>query len=494
MTTHDIQEYILVPKQGVRAVDFSSKSALFSLPKARSTEEPIEALLMATGGDRISVIDSVQEDGAKLVTLDAETARRVNEPQSPLRALPVVYYDRPDPIVRPLAGVQAAGASIVIMCQDAITGIPVQDAEVIAFSNFAARTGASGRTDATGQALLSIAPGQIDRIYVYSPTGYWGAYRASVHVSTPYIINLTPVSLTFSDALRSFYPTSRFMPATGVRVGVIDTGVGPHNDLNLLGGSNTVTGELATDFHDGDKHGTHVAGLIGAQGIQPNGLRGMAPGVELRSYRVFGANSNGASNYAILKAMIYAASDRCDVINLSLGGGPYDAIVAEAIDDARNQGILVLVAAGNDGRKRVNYPAAYPGAIAVSATGIEGTFPTGSLHEGEVVRPPHSAIYSRHFIADFSNIGPEIAITGLGVGVLSTLPNNLYGPLSGTSMAAPVIAGAAASMLSQSAAVYGMNRDRNRSNAIERLLQQNCVRQGFGNVYEGFGLPDPTKV
>jgi hypothetical protein len=497
MAAHEIQEYILLPKKGVRSLDSASNNLLSSLPRARSTQPSEEVFRwhFAATDKPISVIDAVQENGARLVALDTNTAKRVNDdPQSPLRALPVVYYERPDPIARPLAGVLTVGTSIKVICQDSTTGGPVSGAEVIAFTNFATRAGASGMTDVSGQVVLGLAPGQIDRIYVYSPAGYWGAYRSSVNVSAPYIIQLTPVSLSSPDALRRFYPKNKFTIGTGVRVGVIDTGVGPHKDLNIIGGTNTVTGEPANNFYDGDKHGTHVAGLIGARGVMPTGLSGMAPGVELRAYRVFGENSNGASNYAILKAMIYTANDGCDIINLSLGGGPYDAIVAEAIDDARNQGILIVVAAGNDGRKRVNYPAAYPGATAVSATGIQGTFPAGSLQDGDINWSPTSSAYPQHFIADFSNIGPEIAVSGLGVGVLSTLPNNLYGPMSGTSMAAPVIAGAAASLLSQAGAVYSMARDKNRSNAIERLLQQNCIRQGFGIVYEGYGLPDPTMV
>jgi subtilisin len=256
-------------------------------------------------------------------------------------------------------------------------------------------------------------------------------------------VPLTPVDLTFVDCLRFYYGASHFNAGTGVMVGIIDTGVGPHSGLNIIGGSNTVTGEVANDYGDSDIHGTHVAGIIGANGTPPNGLRGMAPGIPLRAYRVFGQGASGATNYAILKAMILAARDGCDIINLSLGGGPYDEIVSEAIQDGRNQGMLIAIAAGNDGRKAVSYPAAYPGATAVSALGCEGTFPAGSLEEAEVLRPPQSLVDPREFIAEFSNIGPQIAVTAPGVGVLSTLPNNAFGPLSGTSMAAPAAAGAA---------------------------------------------------
>jgi subtilisin family serine protease len=294
--------------------------------------------------------------------------------------------------------------------------------------------------------------------------------------------------------VRFYYGNSRFDPATGVTVGVIDTGVGPHHDLNVVSGRNTVTGEPAAAWQDWFEHGTHVSGLIGASGTPPNGLRGMAPGVPIRAYRVFGKNAQGATNYAILKAMIFAATDGCDIINLSLGGGPNEPIVEEAISDARDQGMLVMVAAGNDGRQPVNYPAAYAGSTAVSALGREGTYPVGSVASAEALRPPNSTVDAAEFIAEFSNIGSRVALTAPGVGVLSTLPNNAYGPMSGTSMAAPVAAGAAACLLSRDPAVFALARDRARSDAIEKLLQSHGAKRGFGLVFEGYGLPDPNQV
>ena len=305
----------------------------------------------------------------------------------------------------------------------------------------------------------------------FPPPGYWGVYRSNVPATpSPIVLPLEPADLTYPDAVRHYYGATRIRSDAGVRVAVLDTGVGPHTGLNIVQGVNTVTGEPAADSADTTGHGTHVAGLIGASGMPPTGLNGLAPGVEIIAYRVFGSDPDqGATNYAILKAMILAAAADCHILNLSLGGGPWDQIVEEAIDDAREQGMLVIVAAGNDGRRPVSYPAAHIGATAVSAMGREGTFPVGSLHDPEVLRPP-SATDPDEFIAAFSNVGQDIRVTAPGVGVLSSLPGNAFGPMSGTSMAAPVVAGAVASLLSRNPAVLSMPRTRARSAAMERLL------------------------
>lgn len=255
-----------------------------------------------------------------------------------------------------------------------------------------------------------------------------------------------------------------------------------------------INGENGVDYTDPDGHGTHVAGLIGAHDAPPTGLRGLAPGVSLFAFRVFGQHKKTATNYAILKAMILAESFGCDIINLSIAGGPYDDIVKEAVLAARENGLLVVIAAGNEGRKPVSYPAAYPGALAVTAMGREGAFPAGALEEVHIDRPPSSSQDAREIIAAFSNIGTQIAVTAPGVGALSTLPHDNYGPLSGTSMAAPVIAGLAACLLSQNPAIRAMPRNRARSDAIEKLLLTTCTQRGFGLVFEGYGMPDPARV
>ncbi|HEY8810691.1 MAG TPA: S8 family serine peptidase, partial [Solirubrobacterales bacterium] len=120
-------------------------------------------------------------------------------------------------------------------------------------------------------------------------------------------------------------------------------------------------------------------------------------------------------------------------------------------------------------------------------------FPAGSVDDGSVAQSP-AGPDPAEFLADFSNVGQEVTVTGPGVGDLSTLPGDRFGPLSGTSMSAPVVTGAVACLLSRDANAYDMARDGARSQAIEALLTSSCRSLQFGAIYEGKGMPDPAIV
>ncbi len=375
---------------------------------------------------------------------------------------------------------------------------------VTALSNFVDKIGEIKSTDASGEVNLHVSGKTINRLYC--PMMWeWGAFRRNfpvdhLHLHPHTDLDLEPLSHNFTDCVRLYYGRSRFDPTMGVTVGVVDTGAGRHVDLNVRGGLNT-TGGPVDDYWDTDNHGTFIAGLIGSRGIRFPKLRGLAPGVAIKSYKVFGGGPAAGGDLALLHALFKAESDRCDILNLSIESPENipkknfkQSVLQYAIIRARQHGMIVVVAAGNDYRKEVDYPAAYRGVIAVSAMGCEGTFPPGVMEETTVMRPPKSHKYPKEFIASFSNYGRQISATALGVGVLSTLPHNKYGCCSGTSMAAPVVAGAAASLLSRHPAIYRMKRDVNRADAIEKLLFSNCIRRGFGPEYEGHGMPDPKKV
>ena len=127
-------------------------------------------------------------------------------------------------------------------------------------------------------------------------------------------------------------------------------------------------------------------------------------------------------------------------------------------------------------------------AIAVSALGHEGTFPTDSTEIADIdVRSRQDPMV---FLAAFSNIGREIDFAGPGVGIVSTVPGG-YAVMSGTSMACPAVSGAAAVVLSQTPNLLNAPRDMNRSLAVTESLRSVSSSAGFHQQVEGFGLPQP---
>ena len=151
---------------------------------------------------------------------------------------------------------------------------------------------------------------------------------------------------------------------------------------------------------------------------------------------------------------------------MSLGGGGVDPVLKAAIDDARAAGSLCIIAAGNDDRSPVSYPAIEGTALAVSATGRKGTFPTSAAAADEVAAPYGTD--KKNFVAAFSNIGPEVDLTGPGVGIMSTVPGS-YAEISGTSMACPAATGAAARAIAGTP-IIKMRRNARRSEAIVKAV------------------------
>jgi subtilisin family serine protease len=496
MAKPETQQFIILPPRGLTADVVGTttplaKSFLLSLASVRESPQPVAALASARIKTKMRVIDSIHEDGAKLVEMSPENASALRAEQPGVRVVPLRYYyparaPRPTPVARPQKA--AVAVAITIKVVSGADGKPIAGAEVSAFTDFANRAGDGGKTDSKGTVSLKLggASKKIERLYIYARMGFWNLLKKNFTLTSGMNFPMRAIDLGYTDALRHFYPSVPDDSGSGVRVAVVDTGIATHKDLVIHGGENTVPGENPTDFGDnGEGHGTHVAGIIAARGHPPTGIRGLAPAVTLRSYRVFPKGQGGASNYAIAKAIDRAVSDRCDLINMSLGGGPADEAVHSALAHARANGLVILCANGNDSRQPVSFPAADSLAQAVSAMGRKGTFPAGVVEAGDVASPYGKE--KNNFIAAFSNIGPETDLTAPGVGIISTFPGG-YAVMDGTSMACPAATGRAAHLLAASPAVLAMPRDQARSDAICALMLNAAKPLGFGAIYEGRGM------
>ncbi|MGH7003616.1 MAG: S8 family serine peptidase, partial [Alphaproteobacteria bacterium] len=179
--------------------------------------------------------------------------------------------------------------------------------------------------------------------------------------------------------------------------------------------------------------------------------------------------------------------DGCHIVNLSLGGGKEDEAVRAAIGSALDRGVIVVAAAGNDGRKPVSFPAALPFCVAVSAMGWKGSFPADSTEASDIA-PPFGKKDKASFIAAFSNFGPQIDLTGPGPGIVSSLPSGSFGAMSGTSMACPAVAGYAAFLLGSEPTILEATGEGRSQRLLDRLYGT-AKELGFGRDYEGFGLP-----
>lgn len=217
---------------------------------------------------------------------------------------------------------------------------------------------------------------------------------------------------------------------SGVKVAVVDTGVqATHPDLSgrVLSGAEFVSGggvSTGNGQDDQNGHGTHVSGIIAAD-RDGDLVTGIAPSSSILPVRVLDSSGSGW-NSDVDAGIIWAADNGADVINLSLGGSSSSSVDAAAISYAVNtKHVAVFAAAGNGGAgASPNYPAAYPGAVGVSAVDSSNT------------------------IAGFSNRGSYVDLAAPGVSIISDYPTSTVATMSGTSMATPYASGSAAVALS----------------------------------------------
>lgn len=281
----------------------------------------------------------------------------------------------------------------------------------------------------------------------------------------------------------------------GIRVGVIDTGVGPHPYLAHIENVGAfIDGAFASgEGADVDSHGTHVCGTIGARPTSASDYAGIAPGVQLFSARVFPAH-RGANQLDIVNAIDELSGKReVDLINMSLGASQGSEIEHDAILDALERGTLCICAAGNSNGS-VEFPAAFPETIAISAIGLLGWGPPGSGPSTRLPLEPARFGNSNLFHANFSCFGAPIIAAGPGVGIISTVPARFgltkpYASMDGTSMASPAVCGILAAILSNSSAYQALPRNDARSATALQLLQQACQPIGMDSKFQGRGIP-----
>jgi serine protease AprX len=284
------------------------------------------------------------------------------------------------------------------------------------------------------------------------------------------------------------------LTGTGIGVAIIDSGIHNNNDFNSGPGQNRIVysqdfvggaGPAADDLYG---HGTHVAGIVGSGGrgsACPNctrSFKGVAPNVNLINLRVLDQNGSSTDSRvisAIQKAIWLQNTYNIEVINLSLGRGVFESYhqdpLCQAVEQAWNAGIVVVVAAGNDGRDNsagtngygtIAAPGNDPYVITVGAMKTNGTYSTtddtiatysskGPTGYDQIVKP--DLVAPGNQVVSDSNPGSTLWMNNpsnlVPLKYYQNPPNagtsNQYFTLSGTSMATPVVSGAAALLLQQ---------------------------------------------
>ena len=259
-----------------------------------------------------------------------------------------------------------------------------------------------------------------------------------------------------------------------IRVAIIDTGIDvKHPDLidNLKGGVSAVG--YTTSYNDDNGHGTHVAGIVAAIDNEI-GVIGVGPKIDLYAVKVL--DRRGSGNLSdVIEGLEWAISNGIQVVNMSLGTASNVLSFQEAVQRVNAAGIVQVAAAGNN-YGAVIYPAAYSEVIAVSATDNTDT------------------------IASWSSRGPEIDLAAPGANIYSTYKGSTYKTLSGTSMAAPHVAGTAALVLTTTIGSWDLDGDglwdpSEVQNKLEMTAEQVApdTVSGKDNLY-GAGLVDAEKA
>ncbi len=227
----------------------------------------------------------------------------------------------------------------------------------------------------------------------------------------------TPWGITATQAV---YAHQKGIAGQGIKIAVLDTGVdSSHPDLRIAGGYSFVEGEET--YEDQQGHGTQVTGII--NGL-PNGygVIGMAPEAEIYALKVMDASGMGYYS-SVIQAIEWCIQNEIQIVTMSFGGMEDSEILHQVIQEATaDHGILFVAAAGNNGAglETETYPARYSEVLSV-----------GSVNESNQRSP-------------FSSTGRALDLVAPGEQIWSTTVHGEYGLRSGTSLAAPYVAGAAA--------------------------------------------------
>ena len=417
---------------------------------------------------------------AEAVALATAHPDLIVEPDPPLRLFPMPGL----PDVIPTEG----NFALPVVVTDAARSTPIGNVTIYGIGEGAA---AKALTDASGRAVLRVHEASLRRVVASPADTYWSQYIEGVDAGSgrELQVKLQPLSSMgphgWAQRLMRF---DRLNPAPSgdpVAVAVVDSGVSAKaTDVVSAGGYNTLDAGPPEAWNVDERgHGTHVGGLVAAK-PSANGLRGAAPGVRLYSVKVF----PGGHVSDLVEAIEWSILAGVDIVNLSLGSPTPSLVLAQAIADAYDRGIICIAAVGND-RTEVAYPAALPTVFGVGAIGRWGTFPNDSAHS--LKASAWSDWYGILFTAAFTNFGHEVDVCAPGVAILSTVPGG-YACWDGTSMATPLVTALVARVLQACPSLR--TGDAQQVEMMRGILGASAIDLGLPALHQGHGLPGADRA
>lgn len=361
-----------------------------------------------------------------------------------------------------------------------------------------------GLTNDSGEVTVTVFGGSIETIqaiYVKPAFGYWDRMIMRPELSDGVnTLQLRPFSDTFQgfpqsgmlgwgQRLMKLDQIDPSLAGQGVKIGIIDSGCdNTHPQLVHVTRGMDLTNHRDTSSWATDtmSHGTHCAGIIAGASNQLKGVRGFAPLAEVHALKVF----PGGAFDDLIEALDQCIERKLDIVNLSLGSREVSELVAHKLVEVRQHGIACIVAAGNSSGP-VQFPGTEPSVLTVAAMGKLEEFPPDSYHAQTVVP---GMVAGSMFSPKFTCFGPQIAVAGPGVAIVSTVPGGGYASWDGTSMATPHITGMGALLLAHHPMFASRVRNEQRVAQLFGLLASTGTRFFGDPTREGAGVPDLQRV
>lgn len=338
-----------------------------------------------------------------------------------------------------------------------VSGLPLPNITVIMVSSKDPGDWQKGTTGKDGSVHLQLRSTPTADIYIYPEHTYHNKIITKQDLYSLQEITLDTIRFDQQDFLRDTFPLGQ-LPAmkSRLRIGIADSGIGPHSFVPVKQNMNLIRGEEQTACFDQLGHGTQVAGIIQYLGKNTDGLSY----IDIYNYRVID-DTNRASTFDILKAIEQAKADCCDILFLGPAGIGSDEVLLLAMKDAYETGLLCLYSAPE--------PPVYQAMSHKQTT-------ASTIIKPDLFDSLNDLLKSKKldsvFKTSYSLAGVAVTSFTQQLSVISAYPENKWCMMAGKDVAAPIACGLSARLLSNEEQILAMPRNAKRCLAMQDFLNE----------------------